>query len=125
MRLLTAYGNVGTSYAGNMRSEFLTPVNINTRGNERINNTETCSRNQCRRGKAISISYSECVFAALVIQRAVRVCCIILKSVACLAVTYFTHYLINDTIFGKTLPNINVLIFSTNFARNISCYKKN
>ena len=31
-------------------------------------NTETRSRNHCFRGKAISITYSECVFVALVIQ---------------------------------------------------------
>ena len=127
MRLLTAYGhNVGATYAGNMRSEFLTPANINTRSNGSINNTEACSRNQCCRGKEISISYSECVFAAFVIQQAVRMRCSILKSVACLAVPYFTHYPINETIFGKTLLNIKcVLIFSTNFSRNISRYKKN
>jgi hypothetical protein len=71
-----------------------------------INNTEACSHNQCCRGKAISITYSECVFVALVIQQVVRMRCIILNSVACLTVPYFTHYLTNDTIFGKTLLNI-------------------
>jgi hypothetical protein len=31
-------------------------------------NTEVCSCNHCCRVKAISITYSECMFAALVIQ---------------------------------------------------------
>ena len=39
--------------------------------------------------KAISITYSECVFVALVIQRAMRMHRIILPSVVCLAVQYF------------------------------------
>jgi hypothetical protein len=51
--------------------------------------------------KAISITYSECVSVALVIQHAKRMRRIILSSVACLAVPYFfPHYLINGTIFG-------------------------
>jgi hypothetical protein len=37
------------------------------------------------------LTYSECVFVALVIQHAKRIHCIILPSVACLAVPYFFH----------------------------------
>jgi len=98
-----------------MRFEFLRPVNINTTGNGRIN-TEACSPNQRCRGKAISISYSECVFVALVIQQAVRRRCIILKC-GLSGCTIFTHYIINDTIYGKNFieHKMRDLIFSTNF----------
>ena len=40
--------------------------------------------------KAISITYSECVFVALATQHAMRMRRIILSSVACLAVPYFS-----------------------------------
>jgi hypothetical protein len=48
------------------------------------------SRNHYYRGKAINITYSECVSVALVIQHAKRMRRIILSSVACLAVPYFS-----------------------------------
>jgi hypothetical protein len=51
---------------------------------------EVRSRNHCCRGKAISITYSECVSVALVIQHATRMRRIILSSVACPAVHYFS-----------------------------------
>ena len=41
--------------------------------------------------KQLSITYSECLFVALVIQHAKRMCLILLPSVACLAVSYFFH----------------------------------
>jgi hypothetical protein len=50
---------------------------------------EARSRNHCCRGKAISITYCECVYVALVIQHAKRMRSIILLSVACLVVPYF------------------------------------
>jgi hypothetical protein len=53
-------------------------------------NIEARSRNHCCRGKAISITYSECVSVALVIQHAKRMRCFILSSVVCLAVPYFS-----------------------------------
>ena len=65
-------------------------------------NIEARSRNHCCTGKAISITYCQCVSVALVIQHAKRMRRIILSSVACLAVPYFSHYLINGTIFGKS-----------------------
>ena len=40
--------------------------------------------------KGVSITYSECVFVASVIENAKRMRCIILSSVACLAVQYFS-----------------------------------
>jgi hypothetical protein len=50
-------------------------------------NTGVRSRNHCRRRKAVSITYSECVPAALVIQHAKCTRHIILSSVACLGCT--------------------------------------
>jgi len=47
------------------------------------------SRNPCCRGKAVSITYSECVTGALVIQRAKRMRCIMLTYAACHLVPYF------------------------------------
>ena len=43
----------------------------------------------CCSGKALSITYSECVFVALVIQHAMRIRHIIL-SVSCPSVSYFS-----------------------------------
>jgi hypothetical protein len=53
-------------------------------------NIDARSRNHCYPGKAITISYSECVSVALVIQRAKRMRRIILSSVACLVLPYFS-----------------------------------
>ena len=50
---------------------------------------ETRSRNQCCCGKAIIITHSECVFVALIIQHAMRMCHFILSSAACLGVPHF------------------------------------
>jgi len=41
------------------------------------------------RGKAIGITYSECVFVALGIHHAMRMRCTVLSSVACPAVPNF------------------------------------
>jgi hypothetical protein len=51
---------------------------------------EARSRNHCWRGKAISITYSECVSIASVIQHATRMRRIILSSVACLSLPYLS-----------------------------------
>jgi hypothetical protein len=64
------------------------------------------SRAHCFRGKAISLTYCECVFVALFIQHAMRMLCIVLSSVACLVLPHFSHYLIHATILGKGLLNI-------------------
>jgi hypothetical protein len=55
-------------------------------------NIEARSRNHCRRGKAISIVYSECVSVALIIQDAMRMRRITLSSVACLDLPHFSTY---------------------------------
>jgi len=53
-----------------------------------IRNTGARSRNHCCCGKALIITYSECVSVTLVMQHAVRMCRIVLSSVAYLAVPY-------------------------------------
>jgi hypothetical protein len=65
-----------------------------------LRNIEARSRNCYCRLKAIIITYSECVFVALVIQHVVRMRRIILSSVAC-PTARFTDYLINSTIAGE------------------------
>jgi len=53
-------------------------------------NIEVHSSNYSRGGKAISITYSDGVFVAAVIQRAKRMRRIVLSSVACPVLPYFT-----------------------------------
>jgi hypothetical protein len=55
-------------------------------------NTQARSCNHCCSGKVISITYCECMFVALVIQHAMRVCRIILSSVECPALQYFSTF---------------------------------
>jgi hypothetical protein len=63
---------------------------VNNIGNVRVRNTEARLCNHCYSGTAISITYSEGVFVALVIQHAMRMHRILLSSVACLARLYFS-----------------------------------
>jgi len=58
-------------------------------------NIEARSCNHCCSGKAISITYSECVSVASGIQQAKRLHLITLSPVACLAPPYFS------TLFHK------------------------
>jgi hypothetical protein len=51
------------------------------------------SCNHCCSGKTICTTYSACVFAALVIQHAKRLCLIILSSVTCLVRPYFSTFI--------------------------------
>jgi hypothetical protein len=65
--------------------------------------------------------YTHCVSAALVIQHAKHTRHIVLSSVACLALPYFStlpHY--NDFMEKVTQHRTCVSIFSTTFVRNIS-----
>jgi len=64
-------------------------------------NIETRSCNYCCCGKAISITYSECVFVDLSVQHSLLVRRITLSFVACPAVQYFRDYLIKGRIFEK------------------------
>jgi hypothetical protein len=82
---------------------------------------EERSRNYCYRGKAISITYFECVSVVLVVQHAMCMRLIILLSVTCLAVPYFSKFLINSTIFLKKLQTIKcVLWFSLQLSSEVS-----
>jgi len=78
----------------------LTEILVSKTDNALYRNTEVRSCNNCCGGRAISITYCECVFVALGIQQAMRmrrfVICDLLCSTIC-----FTLYLINDAIFNK------------------------
>ena len=78
-------------------------------------------------GRAISITYSKCVFVAPVILNARRMRRIILSSIVCPAVINFRYNLVNGAIFRKTVieHKMCVLIFSTNFLWKISHSKNN
>jgi hypothetical protein len=90
-------------------------------------NNEARSRNHCCRGKAVSITYSECVSVALVNQHAKRMRRVILSSVACPTVPYFSTLSHKRHDFRKNVieHKMCVLILSTNFVWNISHPKKN
>jgi hypothetical protein len=93
-----------------------------------VTNIQARSRNHCCGGKAISITYSECVSVALVTMHAKRMRRIILSSVACLALPYFSTLSHKRHDFRKkkiVVHKICVLIFSTTFVWNTSLSKKN
>jgi hypothetical protein len=79
---------------------------------------EARSRNHCYRGKAIIIAYSESVPVASVIQHAKRMRCIVLSSVACPALPYFS------TLSYKR-HNFREKSYWANFVWNISHSMKN
>ena len=68
-------------------------------------NTEALTRKHCWCGKAVSITYSECVPVTLNIQQEMRMRLI---AICCLpgSTIFFSYYLINGTIFGKRWLNI-------------------
>jgi hypothetical protein len=59
----------------------------------------------------INITHSESVSVALAIQHAMRMRRIVLSTVACRLYQILPHYLINGTIFGKTLLNLKCVCF--------------
>jgi hypothetical protein len=80
-------------------------------------NIQARSRKHYCREKAISITYSESVSAALFIQHANRMRRIILSSVACLALPYFSTLSHKCHDFRKYVikNKVRVLIFTTTF----------
>jgi hypothetical protein len=85
------------------KEEIITEVetvagSLNKTGNVRINpNIKAHSSNHPYCEKAISITYAECAYVALVIQCARRMIRIMLSSVAYLALPYLS----NRTILGE------------------------
>jgi hypothetical protein len=61
-------------------------------------NTKGLSRNRCCSRKTVSIIHFTCVSVILVTQ---HTACTVPSSLACSALQYLPHYLINGTIFGK------------------------
>jgi hypothetical protein len=68
-------------------SRFYTVLTPTRRAIHIQSNNEARSRIECYRGKTMSITYSECVFAALGIQNSKRMRQIISSSVACLSLS--------------------------------------
>jgi hypothetical protein len=66
-------------------------------------NIEAPMYNHCCIGKTISITCSECVLVALVIQHAMRMRRVALSYVACMAQPYFSKLYHKGTIFGKKM----------------------
>ena len=85
------------------------------------------SRAQCCGAKAISITYSECVSVALIIEHAKCMSPIIFQSMACLALQYFaTSYKWHDLKKQNVIEYKKcVLVLSKTFVWNIHNSKKN
>jgi hypothetical protein len=93
--------------------------------NECINNTH-CLCNQSCSGKTISNAYTECVFAALFIQKAKLMRHTALSSVSSPTISKFSKLSHKCFDFQKTNLNMKCLFwFSVIFVRNISHYKNN
>jgi hypothetical protein len=73
-------------------------------------NIRTRSSNHYSSGKAITITYSECVFLAIVIQHPKRMRHIFICDLSRLY-NIFPHYLINGTIFEKQLLNLKCVFW--------------
>jgi hypothetical protein len=69
-------------------------------------NIEARFINQLCQGKAINVTYPECVSVILFVQHENGMCPTILSSVTLCLCHIFPHYLIKATIFEKKLLNI-------------------
>ena len=100
-------------------------VSDNT-GSVVLRNIEGRSRNHCGRETAIRITQSECVPVAFTIQHAMRMRLIILPSMTCPAVPYFSTLSHAQHHFrGKKLSYMKCVFTFCTFIRNISLSKKN
>ena len=75
-------------------------------------NIEARSRNYCCRGKAVSITYSDCISAAFFIRHATRVHFIVIGGLSGFT-QYFPRYLTHGTIFGNKLLNTKCVFWYT------------
>jgi hypothetical protein len=75
-------------------------------------------------GRAMSITYSKSVFAALVVRQATRMRLVVICSLSD-STNFRPHYLINGTIVENSEHKMCVLTFSTTSVRNVSHSKIN
>ena len=80
-------------------------------------NIEAGSRNYYCRGKAISITYFECVSVALIIQHEMR----IRHIVACLALPQFSSLTHKRHDFRKNVMKHKMCLLNTNICTNNYC----
>ena len=88
---------------------------------------ERRSCNNCCLGKAMSITFSGCIFVALFIQRTKCVRRVVLSSLTCLIVSYFSTSFHKFHDFRKKTSsehNIFVLIFSANLSQKCTIIKR-